>query len=110
MSTICYSWNDAPYKWSEAPFTWKESCVIEKLISGPVAGGSSYIKKRRINKLDDEEKETLINLFVRLEVDEIVIEKRINKHKNSQVKIRLKDVEVLMKEQKNIKVNIKINE
>jgi hypothetical protein len=110
MSTICYSWNDAPYKWSEAPFTWREGCVIEKLIIGPVAGGSSYIKKRRINKLNDEEKETLINLFVRLEVDEIVIEKRINKHKNSQVKIRLKDVEILMKEQKNIKVNIKINE
>jgi hypothetical protein len=110
MSSICYSWNDAPYKWSEAPFTWKEGCVIEKLVNGPVAGGSSFIKKRRLKKLDDEEKEILINLFVRLEVDEIVIEKRINKNKNSQVKIRLKDVEILMKEQKNIKVNIKINE
>ena len=100
MSTICYSWNDAPYKWSEAPFTWKEGCVIEKLIGGPVAGGSSFIKKRRLKKLDDEEKEILINLFVRLEVDEIIFEKRINKYKNTQVKIRLKDVEVLMKEQK----------
>lgn len=108
MSTICYSWNDAPYKWSEAPFTWKEGCVIEKLVKG--AGGSSFIKKRNLNKLDDDEKQTLINLFVRLEVDEIVIEKRTHKYKNSQVKIRLKDVEVLMKEQKNIKVIITINE
>jgi len=108
MSTICYIWNDAPYKWSEAPFTWKEGCVIEKLVKG--AGGSSFIKKRKLNKLDEDEKETLINLFVRLEVDEIVIEKRNKKHKNTQVKIKLKDVEMLMKEQKIIKVNIKINE
>ena len=108
MSTICYSWNDAPYKWSEAPFTWKEGCVIEKLMSG--AGGSSFIKKRKINKLDDDEKQTLINLFVRLEVDEIVFEKRVNKHKNKQVKIRLKDIDISPREQKNIKVNIKFNE
>ena len=110
MSTICYSWNNAPYKWSETPFTWKEGCVIEKLISGPIAGGSSFIKKRRINKLDDDEKQTLINLFVRLNVDEIVFEKRVNKHKNNKVKIRLKDIDISPREQKNIKVNIKFNE
>jgi hypothetical protein len=56
---------------------------------------------------DKDEKETLINLFLRLEVDEIVIEKEMTKGKNKQVKIRLKDVEVIMKEQRFINVNVK---
>ena len=108
MSSVCYRWDDTPFKWSETPFTWKEGCVIEKILQG--AGGSQSIKKHRLKELDDEEKQILINLFVRLEVDEIVFEKRVNKSKNTKVKIKLKDVEMLMKEQKNIKVNVKINE
>lgn len=108
MSSVCYRWDDAPFKWMETPFTWREGCVIEKILKG--AGGSQSIKKHRLKELDDEEKQVLINLFVRLEVDEIVFEKRVNKNKNTKVKIKLKDVEMLMKEQKNITVNIKINE
>ena len=108
MSSVCYRWDDTPFKWMETPFTWREGCVIEKLVGKP--GGSSFIKKHRLKELDDEEKEVLINLFLRLEVDEIVFEKRVNKNKNTKVKIKLKDVEMLMKEQKIIKVNVKINE
>jgi hypothetical protein len=40
-------------------------------------------------------------------VDEIVIEKKMNKNKNTKVKIRLKDVEMVIKEQRFIKVNVK---
>jgi hypothetical protein len=63
--------------------------------------------REKIKELDKDEKETLINLFLRLEVDEIVIEKEMTKGKNKQVKIRLKDVEVIMKEQRFINVNVK---
>ena len=107
MALICYAWNDTPFPWLETPFTWKEGCVIEKLVKG--AGGTQSIKKFRekIKELDKDEKETLINLFLRLEVDEIVIEKEMTKGKNKQVKIRLKDVEVIMKEQRFINVNVK---
>jgi hypothetical protein len=49
-------------------------------------------------------------LFVKLNVDEIIFETNVNKNKNKKVKVKLKDVEILMKEQKFIKVNIKINE
>jgi len=108
MSSVCYRWDDTPFKWIETPFTWREGCIIEKILQG--AGGSQSIKKHRLKELDDEEKQILINLFVRLEVDEIVFEKRVNKNKNTKVKIKLKDVEMLMKEQKIIKVNVKINE
>jgi hypothetical protein len=105
MSSICYRWDDTPFPWNECPFTWKEGCIIEKLV-----GYGTAPVRQRIKKLTDDEKETLIQLFVRLEVDELVFETTQNKSKNKKVKIKLKDVEVLMKEQKIIKVNVKINE
>jgi hypothetical protein len=109
MATVCYSWDEAPFAWIDAPFTWAEGCVIEKIIGG---GGSIPSKKirERLGVLSDDEKEILINLFVRLEVDEIQFEKRVNKNKNTKVKIKLSDVELSLKEQRIIKVNVKINE
>ena len=37
-----------------------------------------------------------------------MFETNVNKSKNTKVKVKLKDVEVLMKEQKNIKVDVTI--
>jgi hypothetical protein len=91
----------------DTPFTWKESCVIQKII-GAGGNGSKIRKKVKELKLDDDEKETLINLFVRLDVDEIVFETKIDKFKNKKVKVNLKNIEMLMKEQKNIKVDVTI--
>jgi hypothetical protein len=105
MASVCYAWDDTPFKWLETPFTWKEGCVIEKLV-----GYGTAPVKDRIKKLTEEEKEVLIGLFVRLEVEQIVFEKRVNKNKNTKVKIKLSDVQMLMKEQKFIKVDVKINE
>jgi DNA replication initiation complex subunit (GINS family) len=69
--------------WLDAPFTWKEGCVIEKL----VGYGTTKVRDR-IKKLTEDEKEVIIGLFFRLEVDEIVFENRANKHKNNKVKIK----------------------
>jgi hypothetical protein len=107
MATICYAWDDAPFRWDEAPFTWIEGCVLEKLLR---AGGPSWKVRNRLKELDDEERQIIIGLFVRLNVDEIVFEKRMNKHKNQNVKLKLKDVEIIQRQQKNIKVNVKIKE
>jgi hypothetical protein len=109
MATICYAWNDTPFAWIDTPFTWAEGCVIEKIVGG---GGSipSYKIRERLNALPEEEKEVLINLFIRLDVDEIEFERQINKNKNTKVKIKLSDVEMSLKEQRFIKVNVKINE
>jgi hypothetical protein len=108
MATVCYSWNDAPFKWSETPFTWKEGCIIEKIIVNP-AGGMQSLKRIRQNlkKLSEDEKQTIIGLFVRLNVDEITFEQQVNKSKNKKVSIKLKDIEVLVKEQRFINVNVK---
>lgn len=105
MAIICYAWDDAPYAWLDTPFTWAEGCVIEKLLNG---GGaiSSYKIRERLDTLPEEDKEVLIGLFVRLNVDEIQFETKANKNKNTKVKIKLKDIEVSLKEQRNINVNI----
>ena len=107
MGSICYSWNDTPFAWMDTPFTWKEGCVIQKIINTGVGGPSPRVRER-LKKLTDDEKETLIGLFVRLDVDEIEFETRVNKTKNNKVTVKLKDVEILMKEQKYIKVNVSI--
>jgi len=108
MGSICYSWDDTPFAWMDTPFTWKEGCVIQKIINTG-AGGPSPRVRERLKKLTDDEKQTLIGLFVRLNVDEIVFETKVNKSKNTNVSVKLKDVEVLVKEQKNIKVDVVIN-
>jgi hypothetical protein len=109
MAVICYAWDDAPYAWLDTPFTWAEGCVIEKLLGN--AGGSvpSYKIRERLDALPEQDKEVLIGLFVRLNVDEIEFETKANKNKNTKVKIKLKDIEVSLKEQRNIKVNIFID-
>ena len=109
MATICYAWDDAPYAWIDTPFTWVEGCIIEKLLGNAGGSISSYKIRERLDALPEEDKETLIGLFVRLNVDEIEFENKTNKNKNTKVKIKLKDIEVSLKEQKNIKVNIFIN-
>jgi len=105
MGSICYSWNDTPFAWMDTPFTWKEGCVIQKIIA---AGGIGPRIRKKMKELRKDEVATLIGLFVRLDVDEIVFETKVNKTKNNKVTVKLKDVEVLMKEQKNIKVDVTI--
>ena len=109
MAIICYAWDDAPYAWLDTPFTWAEGCVIEKLLQNGGGAIPSVKIRERLDALPEEDKEILIKLFVRLNVDEIQFERRSNKNKNTKVKIKLKDVELSIKEQKNVKVNIFIS-
>ena len=106
MATICYAWDETPFAWIDTPFTWEEGCIIDKVIGGGGGAISSYKIRERLDALPEEDKEVLIGLFVRLNVDEIEFETKDNKNKNTKVKIKLKDVEVSLKEQRNINVNI----
>ena len=110
MATICYAWDDNIFSWDTCPFTWEEGCVVEKIIAQLGAGGLSPYRKERLRDIPDRDKEVLIKLFYRMEVDEIVFENRINKNKNLYVNVKLKDVEVALKEQKYITVKVKISE
>ena len=104
-NTICYAWDNTPYAWLDTPFTWAEGCVIGKLISSGFSLQPNKLRER-LDALPEKDKEVLIGLFVRLNVDEIEFETKSNKNKNTKVKIKLKDVEVSLKEQRNINVNI----
>lgn len=106
MVTICYKWNDTPFAWKDTPFTWKEGCVIDKILKG--GGGTNKKIRERLKKLSEEEKKVLIGIFFRLDVDEIIFEKKENKQKNTKVKIKLKDIKLLEKVQKNINVKVKL--
>ena len=109
MATVCYKWSDAPFAWINTPFTWAEGCIIEKVIGGGGAISSQTIRKR-LKDLPEEDKEVLIQLFLRLNVNEIEFERKVNKNKNTRVKIKLKDIEIKQSVEKVIKVNVKINE
>ena len=110
MATVCYAWNDTPFAWIDTPFTWAEGCVIEKVIGGGGGAISSQTIRKRLKDLPEEEKEVLIQLFVRLNVDEIEFEQKVNKNKNTKVKIKLSDIDLKPATQKFVKVNVKINE
>ncbi len=93
MSKICYSWVKNCHSWVEAPFTWAEACLFET-----VGGLSPYRKERLRKDLTVKEKQTLITLFFRMNLDELVIEKKLSKTKSKKIKIRIKDVETLLSE------------
>lgn len=110
MATICYAWDETPFAWIDTPFTWAEGCIIEKVIGGGGGSISSQTIRKRLNALPEEEKEILIQLFLRLNVDEIEFEKKLNRNKNTKVKIKLSEIDLKPSVEKIVKVNVKINE
>ena len=105
---FCYTWANAEQVWDTSVLTWAEFCIIIPIVTPIVAGGGTSIAaiRKKIKELDPEDKKIIIGLFTRLEVDEIVFEKRENKQKNKFVKIKISDVDVTVKESKNISVKI----
>ena len=105
---FCYTWANADQVWDTSILTWAEFCIIIPIVTPTAAGGGTSIAaiRKKIKELDPEDKKIIIGLFTRLEVDEIVFEKRENKQKNKMVKIKISDVDVTIKESKNISVKI----
>ena len=102
MATFCYTWDNADVFWNTVELTWAEFCVVEKALG--IVGGSQNRKLKK--ELTDEEQQTIIDLFVRIKDQDIEFEKRMNKHKNKKTKVRIKDVEMLLREAKKIDVKI----
>jgi len=104
---FCYTWANADQVWDTSILTWAEFCIIIPIVTPTTAGsGSMSMVRDRLRKLPEEDKKIIIGLFTRLEVDEIVFEKRENKQKNKMVKIKISDVDVTIKESKNVSVKI----
>ena len=102
MATFCYTWDNADVFWNTVELTWAEFCVVKKALG--VVSGSQNRKLKK--ELTDEEQQTIIDLFVRIKYQDIEFEKRMNKHKNKKTKVRIKDVEMLLREAKKIDIKI----
>ncbi len=101
MATICYAWDDADFSWDTANITWIEGCLI---IDIQDAIGSP---RKILKKMSEDEKRILIGLMVKLEKEsgeDLII--RSNKSKNQKVKVKIKDMELFIKELREIKVKI----
>lgn len=101
MATICYAWDDADFSWDTAPITWIEGCLISE-IQGAIGSPRKILKK-----MSEDEKKILIGLMVKLEKEsgeDLTI--RSNKSKNEKVKVKIKDMELFIKELREIKVKV----
>ena len=101
MATICYAWDDADFSWDNANITWIEGCLISE-IQGSVGSPRKILKK-----MSEDEKKILIGLMVKLEKEsgeELII--KSNKVKNQKAKVKIKDMELFIKELREIKVKI----
>lgn len=105
---ICFKWSDAILKWTEAKITWKEACVIEKITKTETGYIKTYRRlSNKIKKLPKEDKDVLINLIVRIKQeyqDEQILKNK--KRKNQKVKVKIKDMELFIKEVN--KINVKV--
>jgi hypothetical protein len=101
MATICYAWDDADFSWDTANITWIEGCLIAE-IQGAI-GSPRKIRK----EMSEDEKRILIGIMVKLKKEsgeELTI--RSNKVKNQKVKVKIKDMELFIKELREIKVKV----
>jgi len=106
MSVFCYKWNDADVYWNTVELTWREFCIIQNIVN-TVGGGPQL--RQQLKKLSKEEKQILIELYIRIQSQDVDFEKRMNKHKNDRIKVRIKDIENFLMEVKKVKVNIFMN-
>lgn len=100
---ICYSWSDAEFSWRTADFTWREACVIQKIVSEK-GSGRANIHKDIYKKLTSEEKDVLIGLIVRINENGYIYNIDEKKNKNYQIKVTSKDVQLFIKELREIKL------
>ena len=114
MISFCYTWSDADVVWNQVEITWREACVLQQVIGGggrfSRAPHSPLTLRNRIKKLDKKDQEVLINLITRVVENDKTIESKINKKKNTKVKINIKKVELVLREAKKINLKIFINE
>lgn len=107
MAIECYSWRNIPTSWFDTNLTWKEACVIIKIQTIQSSGGNPS-PKAVLRKLSKPDKQVLISLITRID-DEFStedIEVKSNKIKNNKVKVTSHDMQIFIKELKEIKVNI----
>jgi hypothetical protein len=101
----CISWSGGNYKWSELAITWKEACVIAKVIK---TRGRGKLRRNVWTELNKEEKETVINLIVRIKENGYLYSTDEKKVKKEEIEVTMRDIKLFIRELKQIKVTAKL--
>jgi hypothetical protein len=101
----CLSWNKAGYKWTDLAITWKEACVISKIVK---TRGRGKLKRNVWETLNQEEKDTVINLIVKIKDGGYLYTTDEKKVKKDEIDVTMRDIKLFIKELKQIKVTAKL--
>ena len=101
----CISWSGGNYKWNELAITWKEGCVIAKIIK---TRGRGKLRRNVWTELNKEEKETVINLIVRIKENGYLYSTDEKKVKKEEIDVTMRDIKLFIRELKQIKVTAKL--
>ena len=102
--TQCLRWDDATLTWLEANITWQEACLISEIVGAIVKGVKP---ETHLKKMDKKDKDILIKLITRIKTEQIEeLTVKSAKTKNKKVKVTIKDMEIFIKEIRDIKVKI----
>ncbi len=101
----CISWSGGNYKWIELAITWKEGCVIAKIIK---TRGRGKLRRNVWTELNKEEKETVINLIVRIKENGYLYSTDEKKVKKEEIEVTMRDIKLFIRELKQIKVTAKL--
>jgi len=92
--TVIFKWDTANFPWNNNPYTWDEVELVEEL----ARGGGSYQETFK----DEEKKKKFIKLLCKVQGKEYKETREVKK-----VKVKAKDVELVIKEVLNIDIKVK---
>jgi len=92
--TTKIKWNLANFKWNDNGFTWDDVELIEEITRGDTSSGGI---RKKVDKLEPQKKKRLIHLIMRKKGIKIYDASKIIKE---DIKINIKDVEMVIKEVK----------
>jgi len=88
------TWESADFNWGNNPYSWNDVALIEEITSDNT--GLSGVRKR-VDKLEVEKKKRLVQLIMRKKGIKVYDGSKII---NEDIKINIKDVEMIIKDVK----------
>lgn len=93
------NWEDVNVLWNDNPYTWDEVIALIEVVDGTLGGASPV---EAYQKLEKEKKKKLITLIAKVRGEEFKEEA----YKNEDIKVIVKDIEIVAKEVLGIELKI----
>jgi hypothetical protein len=88
------TWESADFNWGNNPYSWNDVALIEEITRGDTS--SSGVRKK-VDKLEAKKKKRLVQLIMRKKGIKVYDGSKII---NEDIKINIKDVEMIIKDVK----------